>query len=75
MTMNDDTLRRLILNLNASSILAAHLAAGQSISERDINRSIQTAQDVDRAVVKRLRWEARAGERASERSRAADGSR
>jgi len=56
--MDGDSLRRLILNLNAS-ILLAHHCGDDAPSKRQVNRAVQAAREVDGAVRKRLRWELR----------------
>lgn len=53
------TLRRLVLNQNASALLSGTVAANGEVTARDINRAVQIAQDVDKAVRKRMRWEGR----------------
>ncbi len=58
--MNEQDLRRLVLNLNVSLLLAPHCTNGVP-SQRDINRAVQTSREIDKAVRKRIRWEARGG--------------
>jgi hypothetical protein len=57
--MDDPTTRRLTLNMNTAALLAPKLAAGETPELKDINRAVQLASDIDKAVGKRLRWEAR----------------
>jgi len=53
--VGSEEMRRLILNVNA----AALLAGVEHPSQKQVNRAVQTARDIDKAVRKRLRWEAR----------------
>lgn len=57
--MDDQTARRLTLNMTTAGLLAPKLAQGADLEQKDINRAVQLASDIDKAVVKRLRWEAR----------------
>ena len=51
--MREDDLRRLILNVNTSLLLSGQADP----SQRDVNRAVQLARGIDKAVRKRLRWE------------------
>lgn len=50
-----EDLRRLIINVNAAILLSRVDDPGQ----KDINRAVQTARELDKAVRLRLRWEQR----------------
>jgi len=51
--------QRLILNVNTCLLLVPHIARGAMPTPRDINKAIQTAREVDKAVGKRIHWEGR----------------
>ena len=59
----DALAQRLILNVNTCLLLVPHIARGAMPTPKDINRAIQTARQVDKAVGKRIQWEDRDRER------------
>ena len=58
--MDEPAARRMTLSLTTATILAPQVAAGKTLDPREINRAVQIASDIDKAVAKRIRWESRA---------------
>lgn len=57
--MDRESLRRLVLNLNAAVILsrATPAAASGAYTQEQVNAAVQASREVEKAVRKRIRWE------------------
>lgn len=57
--MNEPAARRLALNLTAAALLAPKVAQGHDPDPKEINRAVELASTIDKAVRQRIRWELR----------------